>query len=46
MGLSQAERLGFSAERLGRIKPLLQRFVDEGKLPGFVTLVARRGEVF
>ena len=45
MKLSQPERLGFSAERLGRIKPLLERFVDEGKLPGFVTLVARRGEV-
>ena len=37
--------LGFSRKRLGRIRPLLQRFVDEGKLPGFVTLVARRGEI-
>lgn len=45
MKIGDAERLGFSEERLGRIKLLQQRFIDEGKLPGFVTLIARRGEV-
>lgn len=45
MEIGNAEKLGFSLPRLGRIKTLQQRFMDEGKLPGFVTLVARRGEV-
>ena len=45
MSINNAARLGFSPERLGRIRTLLQRLVDEGKLPGFVTLVARRGEI-
>lgn len=45
MKIGNAEKLGFSRERLGRIKILQQRFIDEGKLPGFVTLVARRGEI-
>ena len=45
MEIGNAEKLGFSLERLGRIKTLQQRFIDEGKLPGFVTLIARRGEV-
>lgn len=43
--MEYGEPLGFSMSRLGRIRDLLQRFVDEGKLPGFVTLVARRGEL-
>jgi CubicO group peptidase (beta-lactamase class C family) len=43
--MNHAEKLGFSPQRLNRIRILLQRFVDEGKLPGFVTLVARRGEI-
>ncbi len=45
MNRNNVQKLGFSPQRLGRIKPLLQRFVDEGKLPGFVTLVARRGKI-
>ncbi len=45
MKVSNAEKLGFSSERLGRIKELQQRFIDDGKLPGFVTLIARRGEI-
>lgn len=45
MNIGDPKRLGFSDERLGRIQQLQQRFVDEGKLPGFVTLIARRGEI-
>ena len=34
-----------SSERLNRIKPLMQRYVDENKLPGMITMVARHGKV-
>jgi CubicO group peptidase (beta-lactamase class C family) len=43
--VSKPERVGMSAERLERITELNQRYVDEGKLAGAVTLVARRGQV-
>jgi len=42
---STPEELGFSSERLTRIDDLMQRYVDQGKMAGFVTLVARRGEI-
>lgn len=45
MEIGNAAKLGFSLPRLKRIKTLQQRFIDEGKLPGFVTLVARKGEI-
>ena len=37
--------VGMSAERLDRITALTQRYVDEGKLAGVVTLVAREGAI-
>ena len=39
------EDVGFSSERLGRIKEAVQRHIDSGNVPGAVTLVARRGRV-
>ena len=39
------ERMGFSAERLARIKPAIQREIDKGQYPGAVMLVARKGRV-
>lgn len=39
------ESLGFSSERLARIGVAMQRHVDEGRLPGVATLIARRGRV-
>jgi CubicO group peptidase (beta-lactamase class C family) len=36
---------GFSTERLERIRPMLQRYVDEGRIAGIVTLVLRDGAV-
>lgn len=36
---------GFSKERLEAIPPMLQRYVDEGRIPGVVTLVLRDGIV-
>jgi CubicO group peptidase (beta-lactamase class C family) len=43
--VTEPERVGMSAERLERISRLTRRYVDEGKLAGAVTLVARRGQV-
>ncbi len=39
------ESVGMSAERLVRIGPMLQEYIDRGEIPGAVTLVARRGSV-
>ncbi len=39
------EDVGMSAERLERIAPLIQSYVDQGELVGATTMVARRGEV-
>jgi CubicO group peptidase (beta-lactamase class C family) len=39
------EAVGLSAERLERLSAALQAYVDEGKLAGSVTLVARRGRI-
>lgn len=39
------EKVGVSSERLKRIKEFTQREVDEGRLPGVVTIVARHGKI-
>ena len=39
------EDVGMSAERLERITAMTQRYVDEKKLAGVATLVARRGKI-
>lgn len=39
------EREGFSSERLERITAITQKYVDEGKLAGVITMVARRGRI-
>jgi CubicO group peptidase (beta-lactamase class C family) len=36
---------GFSSTRLARILPAMQRYVDEKKLAGILSLIARRGQV-
>lgn len=43
--LADPETVGMSAERLQRVSALMQRYVDEGKVAGAVTLVARHGQV-
>ncbi len=43
--VAKPEEVGLSADRLNRIKPLMQRYVDENKLPGMITVVARHGKV-
>jgi CubicO group peptidase (beta-lactamase class C family) len=42
---SRAEKVGMSSERLSRISALAKRYVDEGKLAGIVTLIARKGSI-
>ena len=37
--------IGFDAERLGRIDRHFQRYVDDGRLPGWLLLVSRYGQV-
>ena len=39
------ELVGLSTERLGRIGEVMRRYVEEGRLGGAVTLVARNGKV-
>ena len=39
------ESLGFSSERLARIKPVIQRDIEKGQYPGAVMLVARNGRI-
>lgn len=41
--VTSPESLGLSATRLTRIADYLNAYVDEGKLPGYLVLVARRG---
>jgi CubicO group peptidase (beta-lactamase class C family) len=42
---AKAERVGMSTERLARLAPSMQGVVDQGKVAGVVTLVARHGKV-
>ena len=42
---ARPEVVGLSTERLARIGEVMQRYVDEGRLGGVVTLVARSGKV-
>jgi hypothetical protein len=42
MNIANPEELGFSANRLTRINDYMQRYVDEGKAAGFLTLVGRQ----
>ena len=39
------ETVGFSSSRLDRIRTVMQSYMDQGRLPGAVTMIARRGQV-
>lgn len=39
------ESLGFDSERLSRIGPAMQEYVDDRRVPNLITLVARRGHL-
>jgi len=42
---AKPESVGMSSERLERIAPAMQRYIDQHLVPGTVALVARRGKV-
>ena len=46
-GLPRAvpEDVGMSISRLERIAPVMQRWVDDGKIPGALTMIAREGRL-
>lgn len=37
--------VGFSAKRLNRLIPLMHEYIDTGKVPGLVIMIARRGQI-
>ena len=39
------EQVGMSAERLGRIATMLKKEINDGKLPGAVVMIARKGKI-
>src|SRR3954471_24329624 len=39
------EDVGLSSDRLERVDAWMRRLVDDGKLPGVLTMVARKGQV-
>ncbi len=43
--MAAPESVGMSAERLARIAPAMQKYIDSELVPGVVTLVARKGKV-
>jgi CubicO group peptidase (beta-lactamase class C family) len=40
-----AVSVGFSSQRLDRIAPVMQSYIEQGKLAGTLTLVARNGKI-
>jgi CubicO group peptidase (beta-lactamase class C family) len=42
---AEPEEVGFSSERLARVVPGLQKFIDKGMIPNVITLIARHGKV-
>jgi CubicO group peptidase (beta-lactamase class C family) len=42
---ARPETAGMSKERLDRIGPVMEKYINEGKMPGMVTLILRHGKV-
>jgi CubicO group peptidase (beta-lactamase class C family) len=45
MNIVSPAEVGMSAERLARIRPVMQGYIDRDQLVGLITLVARQGKV-
>lgn len=45
MKTASPESVGISSERLNRINTKMQAYVDNKNVPGFITLIARKGQV-
>lgn len=42
---ARPESVGMSAERLARIRPAMQRYIDQQLVPGTITAILRRGKL-
>src|SRR5689334_1721564 len=40
------QEVGVSTDRLRRLDTAMQRYIDEGKIAGIATMLARRGQIF
>ena len=45
LSLSEPEKVGISSTGLIRIDSVMQRYVNENKLPGMITMIARKGKL-
>ena len=45
LNLVEPESVGMSSERLARISPVMQKYIDEELTPGVVTAVMRQGKL-
>ena len=45
MNIDRPEAVGFSSSKLIRLAALMQDYVDTGKAPGLVLMIARRGKI-
>jgi CubicO group peptidase (beta-lactamase class C family) len=45
LAFATPEQVGVSAERLGRVSTMLKKEIADGKLPGAVVMVARKGKI-
>ena len=43
--IAKPEDVGISSERLARIRPAMQKFIDEKKDPNFITMVIKHGKI-
>ena len=43
--LTKPEDVGLSSDRLARVNVWAQRLVEDGKLAGLITMIARHGKV-
>ena len=43
--MAAPEEVGVSTEHLERIRPVMQGYVDDGRMAGILTVVARRGKI-
>lgn len=42
---AKPETVGFSSQRLDRLHAVMQKFVDDGQMPGIVTILTRHGKI-
>lgn len=43
--MTSPEEVGMSSERLERIRPAMQKYIDDELVPGVITMVARKGKI-